>query len=172
MTESHWLETQAPVTAFTEAVMAKSEFTIGVVAYPALTEQSGPARIVSISADPYFRDLTVGQEGNDLIFRFRLPFSDENGRKPELIISDLFADGEPHHIVVTYDKTAVRFYIDQVNNQYAFLTSPTALLFWVFSPTEANQIRLNAFTPVLFTGLYAVLWLLPTIGVALILLRR
>jgi len=169
MTEHQWLETQTPVTTFTNGVMAHSEFTIGVVAYPTLKEQFGPARIVSMSTDPYFRNVTLGQEGTDLVFRFRLPFSDENGRKPELIIPGLFADGAPHHIVVTYDKTAVRFYIDQINHQYAFSTAPSALFFWFLSPTEASQVRLNAFSPLLFSSLYALLWIVPMVGIGLLI---
>ena len=34
-------------------------------------DQEGPARLVTISPDPYFRDLTLGQEGADLVLRVR-----------------------------------------------------------------------------------------------------
>lgn len=157
-----WLETETAVTPLINGIMDRSEFTVSIVAAPAVIKQSGPARIVSISTDTLFRNLTLGQEDDDLVFRFRMPFSDENGRKPELILPDVFADGQPHHLVVTYDKTAVHFYIDTVQNQYSFGTAPSTLLFWYLTPTEATQIRLNAFSPMLFKSLYASLWIVPT----------
>jgi hypothetical protein len=42
-------------------------------------EQSGPARILTFSLNPYERNLTVGQEGADLIMRLRTASTDKNG---------------------------------------------------------------------------------------------
>jgi hypothetical protein len=41
--------------------------------------QNGPARIITLSSGPYLRDFTVGQEGDDLIFRLRTPRTSLNG---------------------------------------------------------------------------------------------
>jgi VanZ family protein len=43
------------------------------------TAQIGPARIFTVSRDPYYRDVTVAQDGSDLIVRLRTPVSTLNG---------------------------------------------------------------------------------------------
>jgi hypothetical protein len=43
------------------------------------SDQTGPARIFTLSADPYYRDLTIAQEGENLILRLRTPGTDLNG---------------------------------------------------------------------------------------------
>lgn len=40
---------------------------------------SGPARIVSLSQDPALRDFTLGQDGRDLVLRVRTPHTTLNG---------------------------------------------------------------------------------------------
>ena len=42
-------------------------------------DQRGPARILTISADPFRRNLTIGQDGGDLILRLRTAATDLNG---------------------------------------------------------------------------------------------
>jgi hypothetical protein len=44
-------------------------------------DQTGPARIFTLSADPYYRDLTIGQQGENLILRLRTPGTDLNGTR-------------------------------------------------------------------------------------------
>jgi hypothetical protein len=48
---------------------------------PRATSQWGPARILTISADPYLRNLTLGQYGDDLVVRLRTEETDLNGRR-------------------------------------------------------------------------------------------
>ncbi|MGB5159947.1 MAG: VanZ family protein [Thermoanaerobaculia bacterium] len=55
----------------------------------ALPIQKGPARIFTISADPYFRNLTVGQEGRDLVVRLRTPQTTVNGLPP-YVLTEVF----------------------------------------------------------------------------------
>jgi hypothetical protein len=50
------------------------------------SDQHGPARIFTLSADPYYRNLTIGQEGENLILRLRTAGTDLNGIR---------ADGAP-----------------------------------------------------------------------------
>jgi VanZ like family len=45
------------------------------------TEQSGPARIFTLSADPHFRNLTIAQQGENLILRLRTPGTNLNGTR-------------------------------------------------------------------------------------------
>src|SRR5262249_39053272 len=46
---------------------------------PSTERQYGPARILTLSKDVYNRDMTIGQEGRDLVVRIRTSQSDLNG---------------------------------------------------------------------------------------------
>ncbi len=54
------------------------------------SNQLGPARILSISEDPYRRNLTIAQEGTNLVLRLRTPKTSLNGM-PSYQIDDVFA---------------------------------------------------------------------------------
>jgi hypothetical protein len=65
-------------------------------------EQSGPARLLSISRDTLAADLMVGQEGDDLVVRVRRPGSDASGH-PAFRVPDVFATdqvGRWRHLVL------------------------------------------------------------------------
>ncbi len=47
------------------------------------SDQTGPARIFTLSADPYRRNLTIGQEGENLILRLRTPETGLNGTRAD-----------------------------------------------------------------------------------------
>ena len=58
-----------------------------------VTEQTGPARLLTLSRDTFERNLMVGQEGRDLVIRVRLPGTDENGlidKRPVARLSNMF----------------------------------------------------------------------------------
>lgn len=74
--------------------------------------QGGPARIVSYSQDPFFRNFTLGQENDDLIFRLRTTKTDLNGTTPEVTVPETFVPGKRQHILMTYDYSHYRFYVD------------------------------------------------------------
>ena len=64
-----------------EAIEASS-INVELTVRPAHPLQYGPARIFTISKDIRERNLTVGQEGSDLIIRVRTPDTDLNGIPP------------------------------------------------------------------------------------------
>jgi hypothetical protein len=98
----HWLETETPVTFLTRRILETSEFTLCITVATADINQTGRARIVSVSTDPYNRNFTLGQDGNDLVFRLRTLATGKNGTDPELVISNVFSDTAPHRILITY----------------------------------------------------------------------
>jgi VanZ family protein len=77
--------------------------------------QTGPARIISFSYNKYLRDLTLGQEGGNLILRLRTEKTDMNGM-PELVVNDVFVPNLLQHIVVSYDWSEESIYVF-VDNQ-------------------------------------------------------
>jgi hypothetical protein len=65
------------------AVISAERFDLSLRLRSLAPRQDGPARIFTVSSGPYLRDLTVGQEGGDLILRLRTPATDLNGIMPD-----------------------------------------------------------------------------------------
>ena len=79
--------------------------------------QYGPARIFTISADQDRRNLTVAQEGADLVVRLRRPGATYNG-VPAYVVANVFADaGKQQKIVVQADETGLAI---RVNGETVF----------------------------------------------------
>ena len=126
---NHWLETTAPAEYLTQRIIETSQFTLGTMVATSETMQTGPARIISFSEDIGHRNFTLGQHGSDLVFRLRTHVTGENGSKPQLIISDIFSTKNPHNLIVTYDGSIFRLYVDEVCNSHTFKLSPGIILF-------------------------------------------
>lgn len=118
LSPDRWLETKDPATFMIDAIRKTSQFTLSATVAAAEKWQTGPARIISLSGNPYVRNFTLGQERSDLIVRLRTRFSGENGANPELIIPNVFADTEVHHIVVVYDGRYFRLYVDKTSQSH------------------------------------------------------
>jgi glycopeptide antibiotics resistance protein len=65
--------------------------------------QDGPARILTYSVDPNFRNFTLAQSEDRLIMRLRTEQTDLNGVFPHMAVPRVFEASEKTHIVVTYD---------------------------------------------------------------------
>ena len=103
LTGGHWLQTEAAASALTSRFQHSNAFSIRVQCASDAAHQTGLARIVSNSADLYFRNFTLGQDGADLVFLFRTPQSGVNGYPPETIVPQVFSTDRPQDILVTYD---------------------------------------------------------------------
>lgn len=83
---------------------------------PASSQQYGPARIMTISFDRRLRNLTVGQEGADLVFGLRTPWTDRNGT-PSIQVAGVFKETRwtdlvfsirPHRLTIKVQGQIVR----------------------------------------------------------------
>ena len=74
------LKSVTPPTKLVEACRESGEITLEAWVTPNNYTQSGPARIMSFSQDPYSRNFTLGQEQNAYEARLRTTRSDYNGR--------------------------------------------------------------------------------------------
>jgi len=74
--------------------------------------QTGPARILSYSINPVLRNFTLGQWRDKLVFRLRTVKTNLNGTNPHLTIDDTFNDKDLKHIVIMYDFSEQRVYIN------------------------------------------------------------
>jgi glycopeptide antibiotics resistance protein len=120
LSSQHWLQTSLPVTQLSKTISKTSEVTISAIVTTANIEQDGPARIISISENPFRRNLTLGQQGNSLDFRIRTPITGENGSELKLNIPNIFVDTKPHHIIITYSRGNIQVYVDKLQNAYCF----------------------------------------------------
>jgi hypothetical protein len=73
------LSSAEPASALTSAISKANELSVEVWFEPANLQQTGPARIISLSADASHRNFTVGQEGDRLEVRLRGSATSENG---------------------------------------------------------------------------------------------
>jgi len=81
-----------------------------------VTDQRGPARLLSISRDTLEADLMIGQDGDDLVLRVRRSDSDLSG-DPAFGIADVFslaALGRWRHVVVDLQGGRVTVEVDGV----------------------------------------------------------
>lgn len=95
-----------------QKLVSGSGLTIEAWLTTARLNQIGPARIVSYSQDPYFRNFTLGQQDDGLIFRLRTTKTDLNGNSSEITVPGTFLPGKRQYIVVTYDFSHYRVYVD------------------------------------------------------------
>ena len=102
-----------PATNMVSACQATNEITVEAWIKPADTEQSGPARIVTLSADIANRNFTLGQEGSIYDFLLRTTTTGNNGSNPEFFSQPGDATAEQTHVVVTRDSSSnAVFYIN------------------------------------------------------------
>ncbi len=109
-----WLQVITPPTELVEAVRRSDSFRVSLTAKPALLRQSGPARIISISATTRHRNVTIGQDGPDLVVRIRRRWAGQNGRRPYYRISDVLQEDHPVHIVVSAGSDSTVLTVDGV----------------------------------------------------------
>ena len=114
-----WLETDEAAAFMTHSIRRTSQFTLSARVAAADKRQTGPARIISLSASPYLRNFTLGQEKSDLIVRLRTRFSGENGSSPAMVVPNVFSDSGFHRILAVYDGRYFHVYVDKPKNLYS-----------------------------------------------------
>ncbi|MGH7414233.1 MAG: VanZ family protein [Candidatus Rokuibacteriota bacterium] len=125
---TRWLRSDEAGRLVSGALRRTNQLTLKLVCRTASSHQEGPGRIVSISIDPYHRNLTIGQEGPALVARLRTPLTGPNGIEPELVKPNVFdRDGE-RTILLTYDGSTLAAYVDGARDSSRLELSPGAVL--------------------------------------------
>lgn len=101
-----------PAAKIAEACRLTREVTIEAWVKPANTEQSGPARIVSLSADPQHRNFTLGQEQRDYVVRLRTTKTGDNGDRPTPVVRGAVHTRLTHIVYTRNAKGEVLIYIN------------------------------------------------------------
>ncbi len=101
-----------PAASLINAVKRSGQLTIEAWLSSANVEQTGPARIVSISRDSSSRNVTLGQHESQFVLRLRTSATGEQGT-PELQTPEgTIVPGELQHVAVTFDAHRAIFYVD------------------------------------------------------------
>ena len=98
------IRSNAPARKVVAALKRSGESSIEAWVTPKDTKQKGPARIVSLSADPNRRNFTLGQERDRYQIRYRTSKTSTNGL-PETDSGARTAGTELTHVVYTRDKS-------------------------------------------------------------------
>jgi len=117
-TSDQGLHFQSPGIAYTEEAppwlphaIATSGIELSLEVRTNGQDQGGPARIFTYSLNTSNRNLTVGQEGSDLIVRMRHGFTSLNGT-PGYRIKEVFTDSEWHQIDVRVTSSLLEVHVD------------------------------------------------------------
>jgi hypothetical protein len=168
ISKDQWLQSDQPVTTLSQSLAASSQFTAIIIAASTDLNQTGPARLLTISTDPFQRNFMIGQQNTELVLRLRTPLAGLDGSQPQFIIPNVFTDQEFHQIIITYDGLVLTVYIDNPTNAAAIELVPSIAIFTKFFPDAVEQMRINQSTPIIFRLLYSLVIFLPLSFLALI----
>jgi VanZ family protein len=81
--------------------------------WPESPNQTGPARIVSFSRGTGQRNITLGQEDSDLVFRVRTPWTGRNGIYPQFVLRKAVPDSGPWRVEGVFSAGTVMLMAEQ-----------------------------------------------------------
>lgn len=137
-----WLKTAEPARYLNKRLKKTGEFSFFLTVSTDKFDQTGPARIVSLSEGVYEQNLAVGQEGTDLSFRLRTPITGSNATQPEFIIPKVFNSDAVRQIIVTFASNRLSFYLDNIDNAYTFEFTPSTC-FIAYFPWQKKSWIIN-----------------------------
>ncbi|MGD1713943.1 VanZ family protein [Dapis sp. BLCC M172] len=170
--ELNWLHTEKPVTLLNQKIRDSSKFTLFIKYATLSLNQTGPARIISISKDPYNRNLTLGQWNNNLSIRVRNLITEKNGTRPEFSVANFFRDTKYHNLIITYSISNLSVYIDELANKHIINFSPQTTLFWNLSPPFSSLIHVNNNNTRLYDLIYYIILLSPVAILIYLILEK
>ena len=103
-----------PATKISDAVSRSGEISVEVWLRPGRKDQSGPARIVTLSKDSSNRNFTLGQEGDHFDVRMRTTSTSENGLPSLASSKGELGDGWHHVVYVMQRGGKAKLYINGI----------------------------------------------------------
>jgi len=134
------IKSQGPATKLFSALTTTSALSIEVWMSPAKLDQSGPARIVAFSHDPFHNNFMLGQQGSDIHFQLRTPISGDRGSPANLKTNDMFLTTATFHIVATYDHGESRLYVNGRRYENSFDLAQDAIVGFYATKNPIAQI--------------------------------
>jgi hypothetical protein len=123
-----WVLPRWAAEAVRERLTATGELSVTARLRVASLDTFGPARIVSLSRDPYRRNFTLGQSRADLVLRVRTPNTSDNGMDPEIRSSGGALTTRPQSVRATFHGPYGRIFID--GHCYGDLLYPAEYAVW------------------------------------------
>ena len=118
------LQSQIPGVQLVENLQRTDQLSIAVWLNPQNLKMVGPARIVSLSADPGNRNFTIGQVQDRINFRVRTPLTGNNGSKVSLTSTPILNSRMPQLIVATFYRGETKIYYNgKLNSNFTDDTS-------------------------------------------------
>jgi hypothetical protein len=139
-----WMRTDASVDGISRRIDAANSFTVLVDATSTSPTQTGPARLVSISSDPHHTNLTIGQEGVDLVVRVRTAFTGDNGISPEFVVPGVFRNAPSRRLVVTYRPSTISVTVDHVDDTTSIALLPETVPLVATFTDDVRELRFSA----------------------------
>jgi hypothetical protein len=137
------LASTGPATKLIEASRATNEITLEAWIKPASAEQTGPVRILTLSADPFLRNFTLGQEFGLYEVRLRTTATSENGM-PALSSPDGMAQTDLTHVVYTRNSGGLaKFYLNGVEVASATISGDLSTWDPSFRLALANELTVD-----------------------------
>ncbi|UCE06005.1 MAG: VanZ family protein [bacterium] len=102
--------TQMSATELVDSLQKTNELTIAIWFQPDELQQTGAARIVSLSNNPDHRNFTLGQSGSKLNFRVRTHLTGLNGSKVVLISHPILITDKPQFVVASFHRGESKLY--------------------------------------------------------------
>ena len=113
--EGKYAQGQRPASEIMQAISEAGGATIEVECTPTLSEQFGPARIVTLSKGLDYRNITLAQEGSAAVLRVRTKRAGPNGSDIPIEWPGVFEAGKRLHLVVTTAGGRSRLWVDGVD---------------------------------------------------------
>ena len=112
LTNESTIRSVEPANKISDAIIQTAQFTVEVWIRTKNLEQTGPARIVTISDGTDQRNFTLAQNQQDIHFRVRTPITGPNGSRKNLIVKSAFHDHSLHHMVATFHHGVEKLFVD------------------------------------------------------------
>lgn len=142
LNSEQWLKTAEPARYLTRRLKNSGEFSLFLTISTNEFNQTGPARIISLSKGVYNQNLFIGQEKTGLSFRLRTPITGSNATQPEFIIPEVFNSNTVHQVIITFAANRLNFYLDKSDNAYSFEFTPS-ICFVAYFPWQKNNWIIN-----------------------------
>jgi glycopeptide antibiotics resistance protein len=142
-----WLQNNVLGQAISRQLREKGKFTLEVTVGQAAPQNSGPARIISLSPDHDRCNFMLGQYGATLCFRLRTPVSGDNGDNPVVWQPDFFSNDTTNKIAIEFDGNELRLLKNNQQTESKMRYVPEAALL-------RNIFHIQASRFILFERLY------------------
>ena len=159
-----WLKTAQPAADLSHKLKKTGEFSLYLAVLSNDPNQSGPARIMSLSHGTVNHNLVIGQEGTDLHLRLRTPITGSAASQPRFRIPRVFENNNLCRILVVFADKKIDFYLNNAENKYSFEFTPATSFFSYIPWSRVDWVvNLAGFRPLKYQLLFYTIMMTPLV---------